>query len=537
MSTSLTSMFCYQCEQTAHGTGCVTKGICGKSPATSAAQDQLTYECLRLAAAIQDRPGGAVSATEQEIVLLMEGLFTTITNVSFGVDASADFAARIDQTRRTFDTTAERTLEAITGPDTIFGQDGAAGSCRSLLILGLRGMAAYAHHAYVLGYRDGKVDQWLVHGLAEASKNHDVPTWLQLLHDFGMANFACMELLDRANTSSYGNPIPTNVTMDVAPGPFIVVTGHDLHDMKMLLEQCEPEGVAVYTHGEMLPGHAYPELKKYSCLKGNFGTAWQNQQKEFKGVPAAFLFTTNCLMPPRFSYQSNIFTTSVVEYPDVAHIPADANGWKDFSPVIARAKELGGYDDTRHFTGINGGSTLTTGFGHDAVLGAADQVVGAIKGGALNHIYLVGGCDGREPGRDYFTHLVEQTPADSLILTLACGKYRFNDLDLGQIGPFPRIMDMGQCNDAYSAVKVAVALAEVFECGINDLPLTLVLSWYEQKAVCVLLSLLALGVKDIYLGPTLPAFVSPEVFEVLVQEFGLRATSTPEKDLAAMAAV
>lgn len=536
MALDLTSMFCYQCEQTAHGTGCVTKGTCGKTPATAAAQDELTYEAIRLATAIQERDGGVASVTEAETVMLMEALFTTITNVSFGADNSADFARRLDEARRVFDGQPERALEAVAAPNALFGEAGPQGSCRSLLILGLRGMAAYAHHAYVLGYRSEQVDQWLVYGLAESAKQHDVPTWLQLIHDFGMANFACMELLDSANTGSYGQPTPTAVTMDVEPGPFIVVTGHDLHDMKMLLEQCEPEGVAVYTHGEMLPGHAYPELKKYSMLKGNFGTAWQNQQKEFKGVPAAFLFTTNCLMPPKYSYQDNVFTTSVVEYPGIAHVPADANGHKDFSAVIARAKELGGYAETQHFQGINGGSTLTTGFGHDAVLGAADQVVDAIKGGALKHIYLVGGCDGREPGRDYYTHLVEQTPADSLVLTLACGKYRFNDLDLGKIGPFPRIMDMGQCNDAFSAVKVASALADVFECGINDLPLTLVLSWYEQKAVCVLLSLLSLGVKDIYLGPTLPAFVSPEVFEILVSEFGLKAVSTPEADLAAIAA-
>ncbi|MCB1252928.1 MAG: hydroxylamine reductase, partial [Austwickia sp.] len=314
------------------------------------------------------------------------------------------------------------------------------------------------------------------------------------------------------------------------------VTGHDLHDLKMLLEQCEPEGVAIYTHGEMLPGHAYPELKKYSMLKGNFGTAWQNQQKEFKGVPGAFLFTTNCLMPPKHSYASNVFTTSVVEYPGLAHIPADASGHKDFGPVIARAKELGGYAETTSFTGLNGGSQLMTGFGHAAVLSVADQVVAAIKDGLVKHLYLVGGCDGREHGRDYYTNLVEQTPADSLVLTLACGKYRFNDLDLGQIGPFPRIMDMGQCNDAYSAVKVAGALADVFGCGINDLPLTLVLSWYEQKAVCVLLSLLSLGVKNIYLGPSLPAFVSPDVLDVLVQQFGIRPISTPEADLATIAA-
>ena len=529
-------MFCYQCEQTAHGTGCVTKGTCGKLPATAAAQDELTYELMRFATALQ--ASGAEPTTEQ-VVLVMEGLFTTVTNVSFGAENSADRAAAVDAARLALGAEAAAagaTLEAVAGPSEIFGKTDVAGSCRSLIVLGLRGMAAYAHHAYVLGYRDGLVEKALVRHLAEAGKRHSVPEWLGLVHDFGMDNFACMELLDRANTGSYGNPVPTQVSMAVEPGPFIVVTGHDLHDMKMLLEQCEPEGVAVYTHGEMLPGHAYPELKKYTMLKGNFGTAWQNQQKEFKGVPAAFLFTTNCLMPPKHSYTKNVFTTSVVEYPGVTHVPADESGWKDFGPVIARAKELGGYAERREFSGLNGGSTLLTGFGHAAVLGVADQVVAAIKDGAVKHLYLVGGCDGREHGRDYYTHLVEQTPADSLVLTLACGKYRFNDLDLGQIGPFPRIMDMGQCNDAYSAVKVAGALAEVFGCGINDLPLTLVLSWYEQKAVCVLLSLLSLGVKDIYLGPSLPAFITPEVLDVLVQQFGIRPITTPEADLAAIAA-
>lgn len=529
-------MFCYQCEQTAHGTGCVTKGTCGKLPATADAQDELTYEVMRLATAIE--ASGAEPTTEQ-IVLIMEALFTTVTNVSFGAQNSADFGARVAAARLAIGgkgSAAGLAMEAVSEAGQVFGQPGVEGSCRSLIVLGLRGMAAYAHHAYVLGYRDPAVEAALVRHLAAAGRHHDVQGWLGLVHDFGMDNFACMELLDRANTGSYGHPAPTQVSMSVEPGPFIVVTGHDLHDMKMLLEQCEPEGVAVYTHGEMLPGHAYPELKKYTMLKGNFGTAWQNQQKEFKGVPGAFLFTTNCLMPPKHSYAANIFTTSVVEYPGVAHIPADENGWKDFGPVIARAKELGGYAQRKTFAGVNGGSTLMTGFGHAAVLAVADQVVAAIKDGAVKHLYLVGGCDGREHGRDYYTQLVEQTPADSLVLTLACGKFRFNDLDLGQIGPFPRIMDMGQCNDAYSAVKVASALAEVFGCGVNDLPLTLVLSWYEQKAVCVLLSLLSLGIKDIYLGPSLPAFVSPEVLDVLVQEFGIRPISTPEADLAAIAA-
>lgn len=315
--------------------------------------------------------------------------------------------------------------------------------------------------------------------------------------------------------------------MTVEKGPFIVVTGHDLKDLELLLKQTEGKGINIYTHGEMLPAHAYPELKKYKHLKGNFGTAWQNQQKEFDGVPGAFLFTTNCLMPPRKSYIDRVFTTEVVSFDGVTHIGED----KDFTPVIEKALELGGYAEDQHFTGINGGSTVTTGFGHGTVLSVADKVIDAVKAGAIKHFFLVGGCDGARPGRNYYTEFVKQTPADTVILTLACGKYRFNDLDLGTIGGLPRIMDMGQCNDAYSAIQVAVALAKAFDCGVNDLPLTLVLSWYEQKAVCILLTLLSLGIKNIYLGPTLPAFVSKNVLNYLVENFNITPTSTPEADL------
>ncbi len=297
--------------------------------------------------------------------------------------------------------------------------------------------------------------------------------------------------------------------------------------MELLLKQTEGKGINIYTHGEMLPAHAYPELKKYKHLKGNFGTAWQNQQKEFDGVPGAFLFTTNCLMPPRKSYIDRVFTTEVVSFDGVTHIGED----KDFTPVIEKALELGGYAEDQHFTGINGGSTVTTGFGHGTVLSVADKVIDAVKAGAIKHFFLVGGCDGARPGRNYYTEFVKQTPADTVILTLACGKYRFNDLDLGTIGGLPRIMDMGQCNDAYSAIQVAVALAKAFDCGVNDLPLTLVLSWYEQKAVCILLTLLSLGIKNIYLGPTLPAFISKNVLNYLVENFNITPTSTPEADL------
>ena len=343
----------------------------------------------------------------------------------------------------------------------------------------------------------------------------------------GEINLKCMALLDKANSETYGNPEPTSVPLTVEKGPFVVISGHDLYDLKQLLEQTKDKGVNVYTHGEMLPAHAYPELKKYTHLKGNFGTAWQNQQKEFANIPAPVLFTTNCLMPPKESYSDRVFTTEVVSYPEIVHIGED----KDFTPVIEKALELGGYEESRLFTGINGGATVMTGFGHDAVLSRAGTVVEAVKTGAIKHFFLVGGCDGARPGRNYYTEFVKQTPKDSIVLTLACGKYRFNDLNLGTIGGLPRIMDMGQCNDAYSAIKVAVALAEAFECGVNDLPLSMVLSWYEQKAVCILLTLLHLGIKNILLGPSLPAFVSPNVLDFLVKNYNIAPISTPEEDM------
>ena len=345
--------------------------------------------------------------------------------------------------------------------------------------------------------------------------------------EVGKINLKCMELLDRANTETFGTPVPTKVTKEVEKGPFIIITGHDLYDLKLLLEQTKDKGINVYTHGEMLPAHAYPLLKQYPHLKGNFGTAWQNQQKEFDNVPAPILYTTNCLMPVKESYADRVFTTEVVAYPEMIHIGAE----KDFTPVIEKALELGGYSENKTFTGINGGSELMTGFGHGTVLGVADQVIDAVKAGEISHFFLVGGCDGARVGRNYYTDFVKQTPKDSIILTLACGKYRFNDLDLGTIKGLPRIMDMGQCNDAYSAIKVAIALAEAFECSVNELPLSMVLSWYEQKAVCILLTLLHLGIQNIYLGPTLPAFLSENVTKFLVEQYHISPISTPEEDL------
>ena len=388
-------------------------------------------------------------------------------------------------------------------------------------------MAAYTHHARVLGYKDVDADNFFYEALQEISKDLSADELLNLVLKTGEINLKCMELLDKANTETYGTPAPRKVTTNIEKGPFIIVTGHDLRDLSLLLEQTKDKGVNIYTHGEMLPCHAYPELNKYPHLKGNFGTAWQNQQKEFDNVPAAILFTTNCIMPVKDSYKDRVFTTSVVEYPDMVHIGED----KDFTPVIEKAIELGGYKEDKKMTGINGGDTLTVGFGHVAVLSVADKVIEAVKSGDVKHIFLVGGCDGARPGRNYYTDFVKQAPKDSIILTLACGKYRFNDLDLGEINGIPRLLDMGQCNDAYSAIKVAVELSKAFNCSVNELPLSLVLSWYEQKAVCILLTLLYLGIENIKLGPTLPAFVSPNVLNILVDKYKIKPVTTPKEDL------
>ena len=379
----------------------------------------------------------------------------------------------------------------------------------------------------MLGYHSDEVNAFFCKALFAIGEDWGMEQLLPIVLEVGKHNLTCMELLDRANTETFGTPSPTTVPLKVEKGPFIVISGHDLYDLKKLLEQTEGKGINIYTHGEMLPAHGYPELRRYPHLKGNFGTAWQNQQKEFADIPAPILFTTNCLMPPKPSYADRVFTTEVVSYPEIVHIGED----KDFTPVIEKALALGGYPEDRQFTGINGGETVMTGFARGTVLAVADKVIEAVKAGAIRHFFLVGGCDGARPGRNYYTELVKQTPSDTIILTLACGKYRFNDLDLGTIGGLPRIMDMGQCNDAYSAIQVALALAKAFGCGVNELPLSIILSWYEQKAVCVLLTLLYLGIKNIRLGPTLPAFVSPNVLNYLVEHFGIAPTTTPEEDL------
>ena len=515
-------MFCFQCEQTAGGTGCTGVGVCGKKPDAAIKQDELISALIDLARAAD---GKKLSKYTDELV--MQSLFATVTNVNFDPERLAELI------RMTEAMNAKMGGSKQFKSSSLFQGDKDVVSLRSILLFGLRGMAAYAWHAQVLGKNDPEVMAWFYKGLRAIGEEHTIDEWLALLMEFGQINLKCMALLDEANTSSYGHPVPTKVSMKVEKGPFIVITGHDLADLQQLLEQTKGKGINIYTHGEMLPAHGYPELKKYSHLKGNFGTAWQNQQKEFANLPAPILFTTNCLMPPKPSYSDNVFTTAMVGYPGLKHIH-DKAGKKDFSPVIMKAIELGGWKEDKQFTGINGGTELTTGFGHKAVLGAADTIVNGVKNGAIKHFFLVGGCDGAKTGRNYYTDFVKKTPSDSIILTLACGKYRFNDLNLGEIGGLPRIIDMGQCNDSYSAVQVALALADAFKCGVNELPLTLVLSWYEQKAVAILLTLLSLGIKNIYLGPTLPAFISPNVLKVLVDKFEIHPISTPEDDLKAI---
>ncbi|EEG31569.1 hydroxylamine reductase [[Clostridium] methylpentosum DSM 5476] len=516
-------MFCFQCQQTAGNKGCVRVGVCGKQPETANLQDDLIYGLIRLALAAEQSGKRTHTASR----LLIDGLFTTLTNVNFDNESIRRFTERV--------VTEEKELGGYDGDLVeLWKGDTDTVSLRSTLLFGLKGMAAYAHHSMNLGFEDTEVTDWFYKGLSEINREHTVEEWLALIMEFGQINLKCMALLDTANTSTYGTPVPTRVNVDIKKGPFIVVSGHDLRDLYQLLEQTKDKGINIYTHSEMLPAHGYPELKKYPHLAGNFGTAWQSQQKEFQDIPAPVLFTTNCLMPPRPSYADRVYTTSVVGYEGMTHITGDEHGNKDFTPLIEHALALGGYEHDRSMSGINGGHMLTTGFAHGSVLANAEKVINAIKTGAIKHIFLVGGCDGAHPGRNYYTEFVKQTPMDTLVLTLACGKYRFNDLDLGEIGGLPRILDMGQCNDAYSAIKVALALADAFGCTVNELPLTLVLSWYEQKAVCILLTLLSLGVKNMYLGPTIPAFLSETVVKVLVDTYGLQPITAPEQDMDAI---
>jgi len=541
-------MFCNQCEQTAKGTACTVMGVCGKTKEVAGLEDLLTHavQGLSIVAAAGRKVGVIDNAIDR---FTCEAIFSCLTNVDFDPSRFEPLIRKAVELRESLkkkvlaaggkvDATAP--AATFTPADSLAGLEaqGAAlnfintldanpdlQSLKQITMYGLRGLAAYADHAAILGKEDETVYAYIHEAMAELTrKDLGLDQLVGLALKCGEVNLKAMELLDAGNTGTYGHPVPTSVPLGHIPGKCILVTGHDLKDLAMLLEQTKGKGINIYTHGEMLPCHGYPELKKHSHFYGHFGTAWQNQQKEMPEFPGAILFTTNCIQKPKDSYKDNVFTTGLVGWPDVAHIGAD----KDFSPVINRALSLPGFTDT-----LDKDSVLV-GFARNTVLGVADKVIAAVKSKAIRHFFLVGGCDGAKPGRNYYTELVEQIPADCMVLTLACGKFRFFDKKLGDIGGIPRLLDVGQCNDAYSAIQIAVALAGAFECGVNDLPLSLVLSWYEQKAVVILLTLLSLGIKDIRLGPTLPAFITPNVLDVLVTNFAIKPVTTPAEDLKAI---
>ena len=545
-------MFCYQCEQTAKGTGCTVQGVCGKDATTAALQDLLVYAVKGLARYAHRARQFGVSDREVD-VFTVEALFSTVTNVNFDPARLQEWLRKLptlrDRVRSAYEGAARaagkrperlqgpaawqpaETLEGLVEQATAIGLEPRRArrgedvvGLQELVTYGLKGMAAYADHAQILGFEEEAV--WAFFHEALDSLATDDPTTDELVGlalRTGEMNLRVMELLDAANTGSYGDPEPTAVRVEPVKGKAILVSGHDLRDLAELLKQTEGKGINVYTHGEMLPAHAYPELKKHRHLAGNFGSAWQNQRKEFADFPGAILMTTNCIQRPQESYQGRIFTSGLVAWPGVTHV-ADRN----FAPVIEAALAAEGFAE-------NGpDKTILVGFGHNTVMAAAGKVVDLVKRGKIKHFFLVGGCDGAKPGRDYYTRFVELAPKDTVILTLACGKYRFNKLDFGEIEGLPRLLDIGQCNDAYSAVKIAGALAEAFGTDVNGLPLSLILSWYEQKAVAILLTLLHLGIKQIRIGPSLPAFVTPPVLEVLVGKFGLTPITTPEEDLKAI---
>ncbi len=536
-------MFCNQCEQTARGICCDKSGVCGKKPEVAAIQDLLVYASRGLAVA-------ACSAGQDEAMragrLCTRALFSTVTNVNFDMDPLIGLLDEVVEMRDAILKNRPQWNKALPVLAFIPAKDEQAlleqaeevacinrlhpdSSCNSLaqtLLFGLKGLSAYADHAAILNHESEELYRNLFDALSYGfdERPTDLTGWLTKTLDCGHINLKAMELLDAANTSTYGHPEPTEVALRPRPGKAILVTGHDLKDLYNLLVQTEGKGINIYTHGEMLPCHAYPGLKKFSHLAGHFGTAWQNQQKEFPLFPGAILFTTNCIQRPADSYADNVFTTGLVGWPGIKHVQ---NG--DFGPVIEQALALPGF--SVEAAGQFPDKRVLVGFARNAVLGVAGQVIDAVKAGKIRHFFLVGGCDGAKPGRNYYTELVEKAPADTVILTLACGKFRFFDKQLGDIGGIPRLLDVGQCNDAYSAIQIALALANAFECEVNELPLSLILSWYEQKAVAILLTLLALGIKNIRIGPSLPAFTTPEVLNVLVKEFGLAPISTPDEDL------
>lgn len=553
-------MFCYQCEQTANGKGCTKQGVCGKTPEVANLQDLLIFQ-LKGISCYGDILLKKGMRPEKRVVSFVENcLFTTLTNVNFDPEVHVKLlqeAQKIkDELRQqTGGTGTENIYMAYWLPETksemlrtsqiagiMYDQnlDEDIRSLRQLVIYGLKGISAYGHQARELGYYSDTVDDFYIQGLAAVTDDQlTVEELIQLAMKTGTMALEIMQKLDEANTTVYGNPSPHAVPMTLKAGPFIIVSGHDFHDLEMLLAQSQGTGVNIYTHGEMLPGHGYEGLKKYPHLVGNFGGAWQEQQKQFDNIPGCILMTTNCLMKPRDSYKDRIYSTNVVGWDGVKYIPRKENGEKNFSEIIQQALALGGYDTDRDVRPTEPSDCpeyqqvdeLLTGFAHEATLSHAGEIVQAVKDGQIRHFFLIGGCDGARPGRNYFTKFAQLVPEDCVILTLACGKYRFNKLDFGTVAGLPRLLDVGQCNDAYSAVRIATALADAFDTDVNSLPLSMILSWYEHKAVAVLLALLSLGIKNIYLGPILPAFLSPNVVQYLVDTFQLHLISNAEDDI------
>lgn len=539
-------MFCYQCEQTAKGEGCTVMGVCGKEPDVAALQDLLLYALKGLSqVAVEGRKKNIVDHDVN--VFTCEAAFATLTNVNFDLQRFVVLINRCVELREKL----KKQVQSAGGPVVAGGpatfkpeadlgalmrQAETAGinsdsdinadihSLQQVATLGIKGIAAYADHARILGQEDDKIYAFIHEGLtATLDKTKGLDEWVGLVLKCGEINLRAMELLDAGNTGTYGHPVPTKVSLGTKKGKAILVSGHDLKDLDEILKQTEGKGINVYTHGEMLPCHGYPELNKYSHLAGHYGTAWQNQTRDFGNFPGAILMTTNCIQRPKDAYKDNLFTTGLVGWQGVTHISS-----KDFTPVIQKALQMPGFADGTE------GSSVMTGFGRNAVLGVAGKVIEAVKAGDIKHFFLVAGCDGAKPGRNYYTEIVEKIPDNCIVMTLACGKFRFFDKDLGNIGGIPRLLDIGQCNDSYSAVQIAVALANAFNCGVNDLPLSIILSWYEQKAVAILLTLLHLGIKNIRLGPSLPAFITPNVLNVLVENFNIMPIGNADDDLKAI---
>lgn len=537
-------MFCYQCEQTAKGEGCTKIGVCGKQPDVAALQDLLLYTLKGLSQVAQE--GWKLGVKDEETnIFTCEALFSTLTNVNFDPDRFPPLinkavelrerlkekikasGGKIDFPEGPATFVAGRTKEEMISQGEKVGfladsdENPDVRSLKHTLIFGCRGIAAYADHAQILGKADDTIYRFLHEALATTlRKDLTLQEAVEWVLQCGKVNLRTMEILDEAHTSTYGHPVPTKVPLGHKKGKAILISGHDLKDLEELLKQTEGKGIYVYTHGEMLPAHGYPGLKKYTHLYGHYGTAWQNQQREFAEFPGSILMTTNCIQKPREVYEKNIFTSGLVGWPGITHISN-----RNFEPLIRRALELPGYESDSN------GRYVMVGFARNSVLSVADKIVEGVKAGKIRHFFLVAGCDGAKPGRNYYSRFVELVPKDCVVLTLACGKFRFFDKDLGTIDGLPRLIDMGQCNDAYSAIQVALALSKVFNVDVNQLPLSLILSWYEQKAVAILLTLLALGIKNIRLGPSLPAFLTPNVLNFLVANYNIRPITTPEEDL------